>query len=569
MNRGSILVVDNDEDVLKSRSSLLRRLGYGVSVAATREDAETFMHHNYVDLIVMDVRLLHDRDEFDRSGLDLAMYIQSEIDSNVVVLLTSAFDSSFRNIPNRMRSISKKAPTREFIAKVNAIFREDVQINRSLVIAYKGKPIIELIRELLAKKSFDPTELSNRPLSEKELEDDFVLLFQRLFVRNVRVEVTQILLGKGGSAVLRVTPYFENEFETPSLVVKFGEVTAIQSEHDNYQYYVESFPALRTTNLIGGLEKGRFFAGMKFQFAGTDEDNRFNDFEFVFRKPALFSDRVVENIIEHLFRQTCRYWYNAPREWQSEPGRSLAQSYKKQLGLLKTESWQAIQHEVDKVLGREIGRATVTLEHKTDRMLFDLSAAAYTIDLPNPITFLGRYPECFPDPAYVCITHGDLNAKNIFVDGNHRTWLIDFQRTGWGPALRDAAELESVIKFALLESRSVPMLIQFEQALLKQKNLYEPIHLQSKLRTKQYQRAQSALHTMRRTIDDLTKRADILEYYAGLYFYALKMLKIDNFAPTLSIQRERQEISKIHMLYSAASICQILYDAKYNPGAKK
>jgi hypothetical protein len=41
----------------------------------------------------------------------------------------------------------------------------------------------------------------------------------------------------------------------------------------------------------------------------------------------------------------------------------------------------------------------------------------------------------------MAVTHGDLHGDNLFVDPDH-AWVIDFERSGPGPILRDVTELE-------------------------------------------------------------------------------------------------------------------------------
>jgi hypothetical protein len=60
----------------------------------------------------------------------------------------------------------------------------------------------------------------------------------------------------------------------------------------------------------------------------------------------------------------------------------------------------------------------------------------------GPLNLVLLEGELFPAPTYRSITHGDLNGGNIFVDKGGRPWLIDFFKSGWGPVLRDLAELE-------------------------------------------------------------------------------------------------------------------------------
>jgi hypothetical protein len=62
-----------------------------------------------------------------------------------------------------------------------------------------------------------------------------------------------------------------------------------------------------------------------------------------------------------------------------------------------------------------------------------------------------------------------MHSRNVLLDPNQQAWLIDFYRSGPGHLYRDLIELESDIKFVLLDVTDLPTLLQFESALLSAK----------------------------------------------------------------------------------------------------
>jgi hypothetical protein len=73
-------------------------------------------------------------------------------------------------------------------------------------------------------------------------------------------------------------------------------------------------------------------------------------------------------------------------------------------------------------------------------------------DVPEPIQWLTdkiQDPQSRPGKVVpqtsLAVTHGDLHADNMLVDNNRSIWVVDFERTGFGPILQDIVELEADI----------------------------------------------------------------------------------------------------------------------------
>lgn len=75
MRKEFILIADNDSVFLKSRAELLEENGYRVVQASSPREAERIMKEGRVDLAILDIRLVDDKDEKDVSGLKLAAEI--------------------------------------------------------------------------------------------------------------------------------------------------------------------------------------------------------------------------------------------------------------------------------------------------------------------------------------------------------------------------------------------------------------------------------------------------------------------------------------------------------------
>jgi len=74
---------------------------------------------------------------------------------------------------------------------------------------------------------------------------------------------------------------------------------------------------------------------------------------------------------------------------------------------------------------------------------------------PSPNELWRRLEEVPPTPFKVCLSHGDLNVRNIFVRWNATdVILIDFSHVGLAPLSRDPCKLETSIAF----SDTIPLL---------------------------------------------------------------------------------------------------------------
>jgi translation initiation factor 2B subunit (eIF-2B alpha/beta/delta family) len=117
------------------------------------------------------------------------------------------------------------------------------------------------------------------------------------------------------------------------------------------------------------------------------------------------------------------------------------------------------------------------------------------------------------------------------VDTDGHTWLIDFQSTGRGHILRDVAMLDSTIRFQLLaaEETTLEECLELEETLNSITRFSHVSQLANKLVT-QNQALQKAydtvvhLRTIARKLVAQNSSDDISEYYAALFYNALKAL---------------------------------------------
>jgi DNA-binding NarL/FixJ family response regulator len=539
----TILIVENEAQVRAATRLRLETRGYRVFAAETASEARQILENERVYLVIIDVRLQDDTDPSDVSGLDLAAELGPEVPKIILTgfqtpeLTRRALIGYLKQVAPAQDVIAKQEGPRKLLEAVERVFNNEVydQINFPLQIRYdRGLTLQALMAPLLEGS----TALND--LEEVEVEE----LFRRLFQRETQIELYYIPPGRGGTSVALVKPIYYRGMEGSPIVVKFGPVEHINREISAYRNYVEPFVFRYSTVLIGQPVRTHRLAGCKLLFVGCSVDKP-RDFNTFYRDRNV-SDEKLQHVIRNIFAQSCGIWYKGRRGWDAFDG-SLCQAMEQQLSLDLTSDHSELKATLNSLLDGKSFHHVALGGTGPQRLCVQVDGTEK--ELPNPLFVLPQLRDRLPMPTFAAITHGDLNGSNLFVDEKGSVWLIDFYRTGWGPALRDAAELESAIKFELIHSTNLPALLAFEAALLTPATFSERLTLPRHASDKAFQRALVAIQTVREAAWEIADRECMDEYYALLLYYALKMMTWKGIS---SIDRRRQPIRQRHALYSAA-----------------
>src|SRR5689334_11790980 len=85
--KGSILIIDDEQEIRESLRELLTNEGYSTTVASTGEEGLRKLDEGVFDLTLLDITLP------DHNGLDLLKVIRRDNTDTAVIMIT-AFDSS-------------------------------------------------------------------------------------------------------------------------------------------------------------------------------------------------------------------------------------------------------------------------------------------------------------------------------------------------------------------------------------------------------------------------------------------------------------------------------------------
>ncbi|MGB1253209.1 MAG: phosphotransferase [Candidatus Promineifilaceae bacterium] len=532
MTRSRILLVDPNKNVQKAIKAFLEaNLSTTVTCVGRQDNALIELRDGVFDLVIANSSLSNLPS--DQSGIEF-LY---KLPSNQLKLLITHNREQALTLPYMQRFTRSELDPKKFLNKVKETLKTFKLLPASAV-----KELAKHARE---------NDLTN--LGNKRFKHTLHSILRLLFPHARKVELKMLTLGRGGSSVVLATPISPNR--GTQYIVKLGSQEMLYKESHNYHQYVEPYAALRSTTL-SGVAYHHDYVALKFLFIGSDRQVK-DDFLKFYHTPDQGNQNLIR-VIENIFITTCKLWYESKTDSFSGGliGRSLIKCYLDSLNLESDQRLGFLSEEIattiESLCQKTMFRRTKIAIQPGGSLLFHYGRGRI-VTLPHPVTFFRALRYTLPDASYFCITHGDLHEDNIFVDNDQATWLIDFGRTDESHALRDVVQFESVIKFTLLRSRSIIHRIWFEDVLLGQTCLDSTIDLPESIANDPiFVRAKDGIETIRlQAAKILEDPSDIDEYFAGLYFNALK---------TLTLKQKRYEdevgmrVRQTHALYSAAKL---------------
>ncbi len=514
-------MVDDDDRWLRTVGSVLERAGFsftGVSnVAAARESLQTGFFH----LIVLDIQMDQSDDDNDE-GMHLLQELSdlNLLDSTHVVML-SAWGTlkRMRDAFSRFQVvdffIKDEFAGSQFAARVQEIFANVMKINLNLDIQWQTGDAVEAVLNLRIDGNRIKKDATDKDLLAQELED----LLCRLLSSAVGILARPLKRGQSGNGVLTVQPFYSFG-AGQAQVVKYGQVAEIYNENFNFEKYVKNL--IGRSTVIHEIRRTPRLAGILYSFLGAanEQTESFSDYY----AHASISD--VKQVLDRLFLVTCEAWYSSPGQLKPL---DLTKHYQNRMGFTQDNLNRALAEKLKANLG------------KNNTLSF---AAFDSRSFTNPIPVVAS--KKFIRTTYECITHGDLNASNIFVDSDRHAWLIDFGCTGPGHILRDVAELDSMVRFQLLSGESATL----EERLLLEESLNK-IHLTNIAETPiEFETDNAALakafhvtlhlRALAAKLISPHRDTDMSEYQVALLYYAINTIR---FYALDTVQRQHALVS--------------------------
>jgi CheY-like chemotaxis protein len=514
-SKKNILVFDNDPNLLATVRFHLKMVGYHVFAANNPTQAIQMLEEQIIHLAIIGVDPINDG-ELVYSGLEVA----KQTPKHIPFFIYTAYEDMLA-IKKRLGKyaakeiLDKKARGASAILldAVNRSFATDIKVNFTLGIEgmvtcgeiadkleisskEKIRPSTDDIGQILRSLFFDAESICISPLGSPEEAPD---------------------LPHSGSLVVLVQPRYKNGLGEKR-VVKFSEKSEIVQEKDCYNKIVHFLSGMRLA-VLGETAFSRQIGGLIYTLIDAE-----------WGKIRTFSEYYMENDVEQIssslerfFSQTFHMIFTAAQPQTV----NLTARYCEGLHLTISK----LKKAMDELRPGEFPETYLRFEGIDE-------------NLSNPISWIlpnGKFRK-MEEEAKVCLCHGDLHGRNILVNTDNGYWLIDFARVDETHALRDFVELETDIKFNLMNDAYLVELYRYEHALLAPSWFTEKvpaIDFPSCNVDKSY-KVISALRQI--ATSSLALEGGVREYYEALLFNTLKILHLRHIQPS----------KKEHALLSAA-----------------
>jgi CheY-like chemotaxis protein len=520
-----ILLLDDLDEWRDTLSRLLRRERYLVDTVESREEALQRLEERMYHLVILDIRLAY-LDESNVEGLTILDEIEERYGQDAIEkIMISAYGTK-----EQMREAFREHDVFDFILKdafspdefldtVRQAFAKRVRINSDLdIILEDGLTFNEMALGLSRNGRRIRQDDAGLGRFAAELED----LFRRLFNDYARIVIHRVTPGRGKAGVVKVDP-FSKDSHDETVIVKYGGHREIDREYENYDDFVKGKVGAHATNVLN-LRRTLRLGGVVYSLIGARLKDVV-DFATVYQHRTLDE---IQAVLDDFFKETCANWY-ADRGLIDYV--KLTEEYNAMLDFGPEKLAEALKASFDAGLDQR----TFTFP--------DLPGARF----PNPVH--AAYERPLARPTFLCTTHGDLNGHNLLVDANGHTWVIDFYRTGKGHILRDCIELETVVKFVLLDERGLPERFGLERALAAMHRFKDADNLHYDAPGDAYAKAFQVCRKLRQIARDLVlPNDDFSEYEIGLLYYTLNIQGF-HFLP---------ETNRRHALLSAGMLCEKL-----------
>ncbi|MEK7328852.1 MAG: response regulator [Chloroflexota bacterium] len=520
-----ILLLDDLDEWRETLSRLLRRERYLVDTAESRVEALQRLDERMYHLVILDIRLAY-LDESNIEGLTILDEIDGRYGKDAIEkIMISAYGTkeqmrkAFRNHDVSDFILKDAFTPDEFLNSVRQAFVERVKTNPALdIVLEDGLTFREMMIGLSCNGRRIKKGDADLDRFAVELED----LFRRLFNDYARIVIHRVTPGQGKAGVVKVDP-FSKDSHDETVIVKYGGHREIDREYTNYDDFVKGKIGARATSVLN-LRRTLRLGGIVYSLIGVRLKDVV-DFSTFYRQRTLDE---IQAVLDDFFKETCANWHSDRDRIQHV---RLTEEYEAMLGFGPEKLAESLKVS----FGNDLDQKTLAFP--------DLPG----VHFPNPVH--AAYERPLARRTYLCTTHGDLNGHNLLIDADGHTWVIDFYRTGKGHILRDCIELETVVKFALLDEGGLPERFGLEQALAAMNRFKDADSLGYDAPDGACAKAFQVCRKLRQIARDLVlPNDDFSEYEIGLLYYTLNIQGF-HFLP---------EANRRHALLSAGMLCEKL-----------
>ncbi|MEZ4711053.1 MAG: phosphotransferase [Caldilineaceae bacterium] len=478
-----ILVVDNDERVGADITEMGERWGWQVEVVRTSpanmvERAHMAAFELRPHVAIVDVRLLDDYED-DRSGLQVLEFLRSARCILYSGYLTVDIVRSAQRTYAQIEEVIGKHEPPDMLERAiqQAIAKSSARHSHHQIEWRSQRPLQRLQSMPLGDAGM---------VSQEMVEDLLCRLFptvHRLTIDAIsRDEAASGLTARIDSLVLKVT---RDDLEPVALRVAWAQ--RIEEEVARYHDFIDQ--------RLAGLFYAQLVAhdlfwqigGAVYSFLGAVQAGlpTFSAFYAQKEEPA----EIAQPLRTFFTKSWQRYYQDA----QPLAASTLFAAY-------------------DEVLNLRPKLETLTNDSSLTE--FPINPAAWALQNASTSTATG---------ARQAVTHGDLHGDNLFVDEDH-AWVIDFERCGPGPILRDFVELEVDILTRLIgaNGRTPPLYDTLLRVLVNQSRPDQVLICPADIeQDATLYKAFCVIIHIRRLAFEVAKFGDMHEYLWGILLDAL------------------------------------------------
>ena len=463
MNRIRILLADNDPVSRLTGSEQLEKAGFQVIQAASVVEAQQIMESQYIHLAILDLRLVNDSDENDRSGLRLAKQIARSLPKLIWTKFPTyqdvreALKPDSNHLPLVVDFVNKRGGIIELQKVVEEILPKHVAINWHLKLQHRGPQTLTQMLDLV-----DPDlEVSLIPERLVEFED----LFRKLFFTSQQITLGQLYAYGKNRVILPVYSYDENGDER-QFVVLAGKQESVNAETANFDTAVSNHTHQKINRIAYSAQTNRF-AGVAFAYVGSSLEDAKSLRTFAAQNEVTNTVSAIRS----LFNDNLSAWYQYGRSQDAQT--SLSLFLQEQIGLPAClEPEDAMQTKMAGLCTQAYSRGLPRMTVQAHQLTCHWSGTEVTT-LLNPDAAWSQIEAIEPFEGVWGMIHGRVNVDTVMIDTDGAAWLIVFSKAGHGPLLWDFALLETAVKLNLFDSTNLFERYQLEERLLTASTLHD------------------------------------------------------------------------------------------------
>lgn len=534
-----ILFMEDEEEDLEPLAELLEQEGYQVLKALTLEEAKQILTDAWVHMMIVDLNMKGGDDDNDRSGLEIVN--NPDYAAVPKVILTGYSDD-----PKVLRQMIK--PTSDGRPLVlDFLGKSDGDIDNTLIKLFQALPINWNLQILWNPQSFGSIlslagliSLAHEQMHLHQRIDELEDLLRKLFLDSAQLLVSRLFAYQAGVAWIEMITKGKTGLPR-QFIVTCGQKQLIKQQLDQHQL----LPYSNTLRQLGTAETLRFAATL-YEYPSSNLAELIALSDFYLRWPT----QAVEETIEYLFSSTLAPWHgqcSSTRTIENLKQLYLAWVPKPALPLQR-EDWDANLEDLCTKAGSIGGLSRVGCLPEQLTLYLSGEAKSY----PNPVHFLLTEVTPLNLPFLHGTVHGHLTPRNILIDAQRHSSLIDFSQVREGPIVLDFVSLEAALKAELLSMADITLWCALERQLLEVKSLGEPIAIED--HSPEVQKMLKMVSVIR-SCAAMAVDQSLRSYLAGLFVHSIS--RVAHYDKDKFYTGHELAIYLCHLI-SAAMICQRL-----------